>query len=157
MIDVQVANLQSRLRIGRRRVKAAVRAAVEGAGVASGRISVAVVDDPTIHELNRRYLDHDCPTDVISFPLEPPGDGVEGEIVVSADTAIAAAPRYGWSAEEEFLRYVVHGALHLAGLDDTTPKERAAMRRRERACLARLGAEPPSARRRKPRGNGGMA
>ena len=48
---------------------------------------MAVVNDPVIHELNRRFLEHDYPTDVLSFALERDGDLLEGEVVVSADTA----------------------------------------------------------------------
>lgn len=157
MIRVAVTNRQQHVRIGPRRVQAAVRAALKGARACAGRIGVAVMDDAAIRALNRRYLGHDCPTDVISFPLERSGDRLEGEIAVSAETAAAAAERYGWRPDEELLLYVVHGALHLAGLDDRTPAGRAAMRRRERACLAALGVGPPGARgpRPAPRGAGG--
>ncbi len=148
MISVQVTSRQQCLRVDPGRIAAAVRTALEGEGEESAEVSVAVVDDAAIQELNRRYLDHDFPTDVLSFALGDDEGPLEGEIVMSAETAARAAPRYGWSAEEELLLYAVHGALHLAGLDDQSPSDRARMRRRERASLERLGLAPPARTRR---------
>ena len=85
---------------------------------------MAVVDDPTIRRLHREYLGEDSPTDVMSFVLERADDYLEGEVVVSAETACAAAPEYGWPAADELLLYVIHGTLHLVGYDDTTPRMR---------------------------------
>ncbi len=103
------------------------------------KINVAVVDDRTIAELHQRYLDDPTPTDVLSFLLEQTPEYIEGEIVVSADTAAASAPNYNWIAADELLLYVIHGALHLVGYDDSTPKKRAVMREKEGEYLARLG------------------
>ncbi len=104
-------------------------------------VSIAIVDDETIHELNREHLDHDWPTDVISFVFEFNEEHgvVEGEIVASRDTAVRLCSRAGWSAEDELLLYVVHGLLHLAGLDDIDPEDAAEMRGAERDCLLALG------------------
>ncbi len=115
---------------------------LDEASIGEAEISVAVVDDPTIHQLNRQYLSHDDPTDVLSFVLERSAERLEGEVVVSADTACRTAPRFAWSAADELLLYVIHGTLHLVGHDDRTPDDRAAMRARERACLGRFGLEP---------------
>ena len=139
MIRVEIANEQKHVKVDRRRLKAAVRGVLEYEGFERGEISLAVVDDARIAELHGAYLDDPTPTDVLSFPLETTGGFLEGEIVVSAQTAAGAAPRYGWSAEDELLLYAIHGTLHLAGFDDTTPTARAAMRRRERLHLSRLG------------------
>jgi probable rRNA maturation factor len=139
MIEVEVANRQHSLAIDADRLVEAVRGVLREAGVATGSVSIAVVDDREIHALNRRHLDHDYPTDVLSFLLDRKGDDLEGEIIVSADTALTAAPRYGWSAGDELLLYVIHGALHLVGYDDQTPEAQAEMRRQEAAVLARLG------------------
>jgi probable rRNA maturation factor len=101
-------------------------------------VSIAIVDDETIHRLNRQFLEHDYPTDVLSFALtEPPH--LEGEIVASIDTARREAAQAGWSTDDELLLYAVHGALHLVGHDDHDPADAAAMRIAERAVLARLG------------------
>jgi probable rRNA maturation factor len=106
-------------------------------------ISIAVVDDATIHLLNRQHLGHDYPTDVLSFPLEDSPDRLQGEIVVSADTAQQNAPDFGWSFTEELCLYVVHGALHLVGFRDKTTTEADLMRQAEREMLAQLGVRVP--------------
>ena len=52
------------------------------------------------------------------------------------------AVRWGWAAEDELLLYLIHGMLHLVGVDDATPKQREEMRRREAECLAAFGLKP---------------
>jgi probable rRNA maturation factor len=131
MITVAITNRQRTLPVDRRRLRRAVQRIIRDAQIAAARISLAIVDDPTIAELHRRFLDDPSPTDVLSFVLESSAETLEGEVVVSADTARACAPRYGCTAAEELLRYVVHGTLHLVGYDDTTPRKRTAMRKRE--------------------------
>ena len=64
---------------------------------------------------------------MLSFVLESSNGCLEGEVIVSADRAAAVAPKYGWSAADELLLYVIHGTLHLVGYDDVTPAKRAAM------------------------------
>ena len=139
MIDVAVSNEQSRWPVDAARLQAGVQEALRGEGIERAAVSVAIVDDAAIHELNRRYLQHDYATDVLSFPLEVGPGGLEGEIVASADTAAAAAPRYGWTLGDELLLYVVHGALHLAGHDDHETGDRERMLAREAACLEKFG------------------
>jgi probable rRNA maturation factor len=107
------------------------------------QISVAIVDDATIHQLNRQHLGHDYPTDVLSYPLTDCAEKLEGEIVASAETAQRTAPEFGWSCREELCLYVVHGALHLAGYRDATDAEVESMRQAERDVLARLGIHVP--------------
>ena len=100
--------------------------------------SISVVDDPTIHRLNREHLDHDWPTDVISFVFENEGGKVDGEIIASIDTAARLAQQAGWPTADELLLYIIHGLLHLAGLDDINEEDRAVMRVAERDCLVAL-------------------
>jgi len=140
---IHVADRQTALEVDRRRIVRAVEMILRDDAVARTEISVAVVDDPTIQQLNRQYLDHDYATDVLSFVLERDQDLLEGEVIVSADTAASRAADFGWTAAEELLLYVIHGTLHLVGYDDGTSDERAKMRTRERDCLLRLGIEPP--------------
>lgn len=146
LIQVTVTNEQSALRVDRRRLAAAVRWALEGQGLNTAEISLAVVDDPRIHQLNRQFLRHDYPTDVLSFLLEQADGYLEGEVIVSAERAVAECGRYGWGPAEELLLYVVHGTLHLAGCDDARPELRRKMRAREKACLDRLGVASPGRR-----------
>jgi probable rRNA maturation factor len=136
---IAIANQQTLVPVDPGRIRAAVRAAVGGKLAGKARISVAVVDDATIARLHRRFLRRRGPTDVLSFVLDEGEGGLEGEVVVSAETARRMAPRFGWTAAEELLLYVIHGTLHLAGCDDRTPREQARMRSREEEVLARLG------------------
>jgi probable rRNA maturation factor len=142
VFTIHVANEQTILPVDAARLRRAVQTVLEDASIPGAQISVAVVDDPTIHKLNRRYLNHDGPTDVLSFVLERSAESLEGEIVVSAQTAQETAPRFGWSPADELLLYVVHGALHLLGYEDQTPAGRDAMQAREQASLARFGLVP---------------
>lgn len=98
-----------------------------------------ITDDETIHEINRRHLDHDYPTDVISFTYDRSGSMVEGELVVSLCTARRSAAELGWDWRHELLLYVVHGTLHICGLEDSSAVERVEMRSQEQAVLQRLG------------------
>lgn len=151
MISVAVMDEQSHVRLPRGRIVEAVRVALESGRVTRARMSVAVVDDAQIHQLNRRFLHHDEPTDVLSFPLGRTSRGLEGEIIVSAERAAAVANQYGWSPENELLLYIIHGTLHLAGFDDTSARQRQIMRRQEAACLRRLGIPIPSCPKKRPR------
>ena len=120
-------------------LRRAVATVLAGESVTSATISVAVVDDPTMRELNRRYLNHDYNTDVLSFLLEQTEWQLDGEVIVSADTAISRAEEYAWSASDELLLYLIHGTLHLTGYDDHTDAERGRMRRKEMQYLKELG------------------
>ena len=142
MIDIELSNRQSALEIDADRLKSAARAIVQDERIARAQVSLAVVDDATIHALNRRYLNHDYPTDVLSFVFDRQGDRLDGEVVVSAETAAAAAGQYDWSPAAELLLYVIHGMLHLVGYDDQTPKALSEMRRRERHYLAGFDLQP---------------
>jgi probable rRNA maturation factor len=138
VITVDIANNQNGLPLDEDLLRQAVRIVLEGAGVEEARISLAVVDDPIIARLNERFLDHAGPTDVLSFVLEQGPNILEGEVVISAETAKRVAPDYKCSAEEELLLYVIHGTLHLVGYDDATAAQRNRMRRRERAVMKEL-------------------
>ena len=118
-------------------MRASVRAILNDAGYRHGEVSIAVVDDETIARLHREFLNDPAPTDVLSFLLDRSAESIEGEVVVSAETAEANAPRYRSTPSDELMRYVIHGTLHLVGHGDRTPRQRAAMRRRERQYLAR--------------------
>ena len=122
-------------------VKRAVRAAATYRGFRRGEIGVRISNDTTIRDLNRKHLGHDYATDVISFGYSIDGDVVTGELVVSAETASRLTERKtpGWSAEAELILYIVHGTLHVTGMDDHEPNDRKAMRHSETAIMSALG------------------
>jgi probable rRNA maturation factor len=135
VIAVHIANRQKTLPIDRRRMRRAILAILNDAEVCEATVSVAIVDDPTIAKLHRQFLDDPDPTDVLSFVLDRSNNSLEGEVVASADTAKACAPQYNTTPEDELLLYVMHGTLHLVGYDDTTPRQRAVMRKMETQYL----------------------
>lgn len=139
MIRVSIASPQEAVAIDRGKLREAVRSVLEGEGVTEAEISLAFVDNPTIHRLNQRYLQHDEPTDVLSFPLsEPNSRKLTGELVIGVEVAVAQAASRGHDVQAELALYVIHGLLHLCGHDDHTAIGIAAMRERERNYLRQL-------------------
>ncbi|HLY09974.1 MAG TPA: rRNA maturation RNase YbeY [Planctomycetota bacterium] len=134
---IHVTNEQSRVPIPAAKVR---RLASQILG--KRNLSVAFVTNAAIRKINRTFLRHDFATDVISFPL---GTDLVGELVISADFAAAEARSRKIPLEEELLRYVAHGILHLLGYDDHRPSDRAKMWKRQERELARIlgGARSP--------------
>jgi len=120
--EISVANEQIVLSFDEPRFLKDVEALATAAGF-DGSLSVAVIDDASIHEINREFLEHDWPTDVIAFPLSD----AEGEVVVSAERALTEARERSVEPMAELLLYVVHGILHLMGHDDHEPDDAARM------------------------------
>lgn len=103
----------------------------DGEGFAIQDLSIVLADHATVHALNREWLGHDYETDVVSFSLDEAALAdrrIDGEIYVDLDTAAERAPDFSTSFDEEALRYVIHGLLHLMGHDDATEGQRSAMR-----------------------------
>lgn len=107
---------------------------------------IALVDDAGIQRVHRDFLNQPTATDVISFAyhVETPGRPealveVDGELVVSVETATRQAREQGWSLDAELLLYCVHGFLHLCGYDDLTDDARRIMRQRERLLMSPFG------------------
>lgn len=146
-IDVAICNLQYAIPVDTAWLHEAAVAILREEQITSAEISIALVDDSTIHEVNRKYLDHDYPTDVISFRLDdavPDGSAsrMEGEIVISGETARRSANHLGCLPEHELMLYLVHGLLHLCGFDDLTRQDQERMRAREHSHLKKLGIRP---------------
>lgn len=137
MIEIEINN-EAGVDVDCRRLDQAIRNVMEAENVRNAQISMAIVDNACIRQLNRRYLGHDYATDVLSFLLERGDEHLDGEIIVSADTAAAKAPEFGWSSADELLLYVIHGALHLVGYDDRSDDERKEMRAAEQRQLERF-------------------
>jgi len=121
------------------RVRGAVIATASAQGFLVGSIGVLITDDETIHQINREHLDHDYPTDVISFAYAQQSPHIDGELVASFDTAKRQAASLQWSTLNELLLYVVHGTLHICGFDDATAQQRKQMRIAEQQVLCELG------------------
>lgn len=116
----------------------AVRLVLTEHGFQRGEISLAILDDPQIHSINRQFLEHDWPTDVITFPFEADQDWLDGEIVISRETADREAQNQPWPPDDELMLYAIHGALHLVGFDDQTDDKRHEMKVKEREYLEKM-------------------
>jgi len=112
-----------------------------------------LVDVAEISELNDEHMGVSGPTDVLSFPLDGPGDHdgpgpdqdvqqIVGDVVLCPDVAVAQASEHAGSKADECRLLVVHGGLHLCGWDHAEPDDRDAMWARERALMAQLGVSP---------------
>jgi probable rRNA maturation factor len=137
--EVLLSNVQSRHGVDGEQLIAAARAVLQESDFSSAMISLAVVDDEAMRELNRQFLNHDYPTDVLSFALQEDGSHLEGEVIISADTAAAVAAELGCAPAAEQLLYVVHGMLHLVGYRDKTSAEAQRMRIAEAQLLGEFG------------------
>ena len=103
----------------------------------AGEVAVVLTDDPTLRDLNRLYRGIDRATDVLSFSYGEGSGRVQGDVVVSLDRMCHQARRFRVSEGEELARLVIHGALHLAGLDHHGASERRHMRAREDEAMRR--------------------
>jgi probable rRNA maturation factor len=131
-IEIQVSDTQGHLQIDRPAIVELATRVLSAENRPAASISIALVDNNTIHQLNRLYLGHDWPTDVITFSLSDPDDSrMSGELVVSTEMAVATAREMRGDPQGELALYIVHGLLHLCGYDDSTEEESAAMNRRQ--------------------------
>ena len=121
-------------------LKDAARAVLEGEGVTACKVTLAFVDNAHIHRLNKQFLSHDEPTDVLTFPYTEPGaKSLEGEVVIGYEVATEYAADRNHDTALELLLYVVHGCLHLCGYTDADADGSRVMRAKERAYLTQLG------------------
>jgi probable rRNA maturation factor len=136
-IEVEVSDTQAHIKVDRADVIRLVRSVLLAEHRAVASISIALVDNQTIHRLNRENLGHDWPTDVITFPLSAPDEpACQGELVVSTEMAVETARELGLDAGAELALYLVHGLLHLSGYDDSNETVAAVMSRRQAELLA---------------------
>jgi probable rRNA maturation factor len=140
MSKIGIHSPQEIVVVDRGRMREIARAVLTGEGVVDYEISLAFVDNPTIHRLNKQYLQHDEPTDVLSFPYSGPGaKKLEGELIVGVEVAKQQAEELGHDVHAELALYVIHGLLHLCGFDDKSDRHERLMRERERHYLQELG------------------
>jgi len=91
--------------------------------------------DNRLLEINREFLQHDFYTDIITFPLSAPDQPITAEIYISVDRVRENARQFGNTGNQELLRVIFHGALHLCGYGDKTPREEMKMRQMEEKYL----------------------
>lgn len=124
-------------KIKKRETTAWIKAVVASYKRRLGDIGYMFVDDEKILEVNREYLGHDYYTDVITFDYDE-DDVVSGDIVISLDTVRSNAELFGKEYDDELHRVIIHGILHLCGINDKGPGEREIMEAAENKALVLL-------------------
>lgn len=104
-------------------------------GFETGRLSYLFCDDPYIIEANRKFLGHDYYTDIITFDYTR-RNRIGGDMIISLDTVRTNSDKIGDPYGRELLRVIIHGVLHLCGINDKGPGERKIMEANEDAALA---------------------
>ena len=120
--------------IKKRETSAWIRRVAESYGKKVGEIGYLFVDDEKILEVNNEYLGHDYYTDIITFDYTE-GNTLNGDLVISLDTVFTNANKFNKSYDEELHRVIIHGILHLCGLNDKGPGEREIMEAAEDKAL----------------------
>lgn len=124
-------------KIKKRETTAWIKAVAATFGRKVGEIGYMFVSDEKILEVNREYLGHDYYTDVITFDYDE-DDTISGDIVISLDTVRSNAEMLGKIYDDELHRVIIHGILHLCGINDKGPGEREIMEAEEDKALALL-------------------
>lgn len=124
-------------RIRKRDTSAWVKAVAGTYGKKVGDIAYIFVDDEKILEVNRQYLQHDYYTDIITFDYCE-DDVISGDLFISLDTVRTNAEQVGATYDNELHRVIIHGILHLCGINDKGPGEREIMEIAENRALELL-------------------
>jgi len=138
---INISYLYKAVKLPTQKLKSLIRQILNEENLDYTEVNVIFVDDETIHKINREFLNHDYPTDVISFELSddiPIIDKV-AEIYVSIDRAMEQSKFYKVEFENEVARLVAHGVLHLVGYDDKTRRGKLGMRKRENYYIKKAG------------------
>ena len=121
-------------KIRKRDTSAWIKQVAASYGRKVGEVGYMFVDDEKILEVNNEYLGHDYYTDIITFDYDE-DDIINGDLVISLDTVKSNAERFGKTYEEELFRVIIHGILHLCGINDKGPGEREIMEAAENKAL----------------------
>ncbi|HQL00248.1 MAG TPA: rRNA maturation RNase YbeY [Smithellaceae bacterium] len=146
---IQIENRQKRVKIDKRQLRSMTTKLLKTLDCKDKEISITFVDNAQIQVINRDYLGKDRPTNVISFSLQEGDFGgvnptVLGDIIISAETALADAEKGRLTLDEELAFLIIHGLLHLLGYnhEGTTPQEAAKMRKKEKELFNFLALSP---------------
>ena len=101
-----------------------------------GFINCIFCSDEYLGEINKKYLGHDYYTDIITFDHKDTEDNVEGDLYISSERIKENAKNFGVKTEEELIRVVIHGVLHLIGYKDKSKKEKMIMTQKENKYIS---------------------
>ncbi|OGP53724.1 MAG: rRNA maturation RNase YbeY [Deltaproteobacteria bacterium RBG_13_52_11] len=144
-MEVVVQSRQKRQRVRPGKAKKMAEGILNDLGYHECELSILLVDDDEMTQLNREYLSRDHPTNVLAFAMREGEDkdlhpALLGDVVVSTETAQREALQRGVTLEEEMALLITHGILHLLGYDhEGAPEEAVKMEAKEQEILARLG------------------
>ena len=142
MNKIKIKNLQKKIKINRQSLKKLANRALKFQGIDGRELSILLVDDRAITDLNKRYLKKNSPTDVLAFRM---AEGkfayihpeILGDVVISLETAANRAGQFSTSSEQEAGLYLVHGILHLLGFEDKTASGKRKMKKIQKEILKR--------------------
>ena len=103
-------------------------------GYITGNMTYVFCSDEYLKEINSKYLNHDYYTDIVTFDYKE-GNIISGDMFISVDRVIENSVVYKCNLEDEFLRVIVHGVLHMVGLNDINETEKLSMREKENECI----------------------
>jgi probable rRNA maturation factor len=121
-MEVQIGNRQDNHRISEKKIRQTASVILNALDYPDAELSILIVDDQQIAQLNRQYLNREGPTNVIAFPMRQGrfsdiAPNLLGDVVISADTARREAQSAGTSMQDRFDQLLIHGILHLLGYD----------------------------------------
>ena len=137
MITYQTEDIQMPA-IKKRETTEWIKAVAASYGKRVGEIAYIFCSDEKILEVNRQYLEHDYYTDIITFDYTE-GNRISGDLFISLDTVRNNAEQFDQPYERELYRVIIHGVLHLCGINDKGPGEREIMEEAENKALALRG------------------
>lgn len=143
--ELSLFNRQQRRKVDLRLLRRIVFDCLQELLAVEFALGIKIVSSPEMARVNEEYLQHAGATDVITFNyLEAKEQNrIRGDIYVCIDEAMVQAKRFGTSWQEELVRYVVHGMLHLVGYDDRTERLRKRMKRAEDELADRIAERFP--------------
>ena len=137
-MKIQIKNLQKTLKIRRTPLKAIVQEIADFLDLdRESTLSLVIVDEARIRDINNRYFHNNQPTDVICFNLKDKFDpcATFGEIIISTQAAIENSKLFSTKIQDEFTLYLIHGLLHLVGFKDKTTLQKKKMQKKEKIIL----------------------
>jgi probable rRNA maturation factor len=143
--NVVIASRQRTKKINLRRLRQTAVALLVETGVPSAELGINLVAADEMARVNQAFLNHQGPTDVITFDYSTPGPQLHGELFICIDQAVRQARQFRATWQSELVRYLIHGVLHLLGHDDLKPVARRKMKREENRLLRQLAKKFPLA------------
>ncbi len=142
-MGVLIDNRQNKTKIHPEKINQAAQAILNALDCPDGELSILIVDDPQIAELNKEYLNRTGPTNVIAFPMQEGqfsdiNPDLLGDVVISMDTAEKEAETAGLTLENRFNDLLIHGILHLFGYDHETNEKDAEIMAKKAKALSKM-------------------